>query len=93
MQVNENGTPIRFTYGRELRCYQGYWFAILTPEEIQNWPGNHWNGYVLFHKWRYWLKYGEWYGREEATYHYLDGDRDNIRITNIGVLLRNGNWL
>jgi hypothetical protein len=94
---NEHGTPIRFiTHNgkkRELRQYQGYWYIILTPGELEDWEGVHWHGYVLVHKWKYWVKYGEWYGRDEAMYRYLDGDRDNIRITNIGVLTRAGEWL
>jgi|SRR5215469_140889 len=73
---------------RELRKYAGYWFIMLTHSEQLEYPGNSWSGYVLFHKWKWWVKYGEWYGREEGIYHYLDGDRDNIRITNIGVRFR-----
>jgi hypothetical protein len=92
--INENGTPIRhIAGGRELRRYAGYWFVCLTAKELEDWPGNSWSGYVLVHKWKYWLKYGEWYGREDGMYRYLDGDTDNIRITNIGIKLRNGEWL
>ena len=92
--TTEYGTPVRFiSGGRELRQYQGYWYVCLTKKELEEWPGIHWNGYVLVHKWKYWLKYGEWYGQEEARYRYLDGDRDNIRITNIGVRCNDGTWL
>jgi hypothetical protein len=92
--TNENGTPVRFiSGGRELRQYQGYWYVCLTKNELKDWPGIHWNGYVLVHKWKYWLKYGEWYGRDEAMYRYLDGDQNNIRITNIGVRFHDGTWL
>lgn len=92
--VNQNGTPIRhISGGRELRQYQGYWHIRLTKEELEEWPGVHWNGYTLAHKWKYWLKYGEWYGVEDARYYYIDGDRDNLRITNIGLLFRDGTRL
>jgi hypothetical protein len=88
-ECNENGTPIRYiSGGRELRQYQGYWYVILTKDELNAWPGIHWNGYVLFHKWKIWKVYGLWYGVEEAIYRYLDGNRDNIRLSNIGVLNR-----
>jgi hypothetical protein len=90
---NLNGTPIRYiSGGRELRWYCGYWHIRLSDREMGEWPGVHWHRWVLFHKWKYWTKYGEWYGRDEATYRYLDKDPDNIRITNIGVLLRSGEW-
>jgi hypothetical protein len=88
------GTPTRtISGGRVLVQYQGYWYIRLTPSEVEDYPGVHWNRYVLIHKWKWWLKYGEWFGIEEATYRYLDKDRDNIRITNIGVLTRDGVWL
>ena len=78
--------PQRSTYGRTLYKFSGgYWFIILTPAEREEYPGCTWSGYVLYHKWAWWKKYGEWYGRDTATYRYLDGDKDNIRITNIGV--------
>jgi hypothetical protein len=82
----EPHTPIRFISGkRELRKYQGYWYVRLTPRELDEWPGVHWNGYVLVHKWKIWVRYGEWYGGDEARYYYVDGDRDNIRLTNFSV--------
>lgn len=94
MEFNANGTPIRhISGGRELRQYQGYWYIHLTPREREEWPGIHWSGYVLYHKYKIWMHYGEWYGVEDAIYKYLDGNRDNIRITNIGVRFRDGTWL
>src|SRR5215469_18365791 len=84
--VNEQGTPIRhIAGGRELRQYQGYWYIYLTPRERESYPGIHWSGYALYHKYKWWLKYGEWFGGDEARYYYADGDRNNIRITNIVV--------
>lgn len=75
----------RVKYGRQLVKYHGYWYIVLTKKELEEWPGVHWSGYVLYHKWLWWKHYGEWYGREIATYRYLDGDRDNVRVSNIGV--------
>jgi hypothetical protein len=84
--VNQNGTPVRYiSGGRELRQYQGYWYIILTKSELAAWPGIHWNGYVLFHKWKIWEKYGIWYGVEHGFYRYMDGDKNNIRLSNIGL--------
>lgn len=89
---NANGTPLAQIWvgnqQRELRQYQGYWYIQLTARELAEWPGCHWTGYVLIHKFKWWKKYGEWFSREEATYHYADRDPNNIRITNIVVLPR-----
>ncbi|MEX3929786.1 hypothetical protein AB4Y36_38245 [Paraburkholderia sp. BR10936] len=86
-------TPIRYiSGGRELRQYQDYWYIRLTHKELADWPGVHWHGYVLVHKWKIWALYGEWYGQDEARYCYLDGDRDNIRVTNIGLRRVGGDW-
>jgi hypothetical protein len=86
---NQNGTPLRLIWvgnrQRELRQYQGYWYIILTPREMEEWPGIHWNGYVLYHKYKWWKTHGEWFPGTEMRYCYVDGDRDNIRITNIDL--------
>jgi len=93
--VNAQGTPIRYiSGGRELRQYQGYWYVRLTAKELEDYPGVNWSGYVLVHKWKWWLKHGEWFGQHEARYRYLDGDTNNIRITNICVTeVGTGAWL
>lgn len=86
MTFNQNGTPIRYiSGGRELRNYQGYWYIRLTQAELKEWPGVHWTGCVLIHKYKWWKQYGEWFGQHEARYKYIDGDQDNIRITNIAI--------
>lgn len=79
-------TPVRYISpgNRELRQYQGYGYIRLTPRELQDWPGVHWSRFVLVHKWKFWKRYGEWFAGDQARY-YADGDRDNIRLTNIAV--------
>lgn len=95
MTMTAAGIPVRhIAGGRELRKYNnGYWYIRLTDAEFEEWVGTHWSRYVTFHKWKIWMHYGEYYTEDEARYKYLDGDQDNIRITNIGIRLRNGTWV
>lgn len=87
--------PVRYiSGGRELRLYAGYWFVRLTPSEMAEYPGGTWTGYILAHKWKVWKSRGVWYSRDEAMYRFLDGNPDNLRITNIGVKATGtDNWL
>lgn len=72
--------------GREIRKYSnGYWYIRLTDVEMEEYPGTSWSGYVVIHKWKWWVKYGEHYWYNEGSYRYADGNQDNIRITNITV--------
>jgi hypothetical protein len=90
------GTPVRYISpgNRELRQYQGYWYIRLNDVELQDWPGVHWGGYVLIHKYKFWKRHGDWYAGDEARYYYADGDRDNIRLTNIAIKeVGTPNWL
>jgi hypothetical protein len=78
----------RVVGGRTLVRYQNYWYVVLNKSELQEYPGCHWHGYVIYHKWKYWHHYGEHYWRDEAVYRYNDGNPDNLRVTNIVVKLR-----
>ncbi|MEX3859679.1 hypothetical protein AB3X94_37450 [Paraburkholderia sp. BR10923] len=89
------GTPVRTISGnREIRRYQNYWYICLTRDELNEYPGVHWHGWVLIHKYKFWKRWGEWYGEDVARYYYLDRDPDNIRITNIGIReIGTDNWV
>lgn len=81
------------TRKREYIKWGGYWWTRLSKKEQDDYPGSTWGGWVRVHKFKVWEKYGEWYGQSEARYCFLDGNPDNLRITNIGVRQIGGDWV
>lgn len=79
--------------GRNYMKWGGYWWIRLTEAEAEEYPGSSWGGWVRIHKYKIWDKYGLWYDMADARYYYMDGNPDNIRITNIGVKTVRGEWI